>query len=587
MSYLIPRRELDFLLYDWLDIEGTLPATDGDEFSRDIVDGLLDLSERLATDHFLPHYRSADIEEPQLVDGQVHIHPEIRAALAKYRELGLFGASHAAELGGMGLPAVVCLASFVQFLAANLSTSAYIVLTMANARVISAFGSPEQVQKFAVPQIEGRWLGTMCLSEPQAGSGLGDILTRAVPDGEDELGRRYRITGNKMWISGADHDASENIVHLVLAKVPGSDGVLAPGTKGISLFIVPKILPDGTRNDVAVASLNHKMGYHGTTNAAFNLGENGGATGWIVGAEGDGLRQMFMMMNEARISIGLGATAASWRGYRHALEYARERTQGRVAGEGGERAAPIIRHADVRHMLMAQKAYSEGALALCLYCARLVDQAEDAANGEAGPLLDLLTPVAKTWPSEFGLAANDLAIQVHGGYGYTRDFPVEQIYRDNRLNPIHEGTTGIQGIDLVGRKILKDNGQGLALFMARARATAARAAQDEALASHGDALLLALDNVEAAAARLVGLGAVRALDNATSFLRGFGHVVVAWLMLDMALAAAPLAGDGEYGDGKRLSCRYFFETEMPRAQAWLDFSGSGSDVAMAMPESAF
>ena len=303
---LIDRSDLDFLLHDWLEA--------GED--REIADAFLDLSERLAEDHFLSHYKRSDVEEPRLDDGQVRICPAIRDALARYAELGFFAAGYPEEQGGLGLSHRLCAASFALFAAANVATAAYPKLTVANARLIAAFGSAAQFAMFARPQIEGRWFGTMCLSEPQAGSSLADIVTRAVPDGEDALGSRYRIAGNKMWISGGDQDASANIVHLVLAKLPGEDGALPEGSAGISLFIVPKILPDGARNDIAVAGLNHKMGYRGTANCLLNFGERSGAIGWIVGAPGQGLRQMFRMMNEARLAVGLGAAALGCRGYR-------------------------------------------------------------------------------------------------------------------------------------------------------------------------------------------------------------------------------------------------------------------------------
>lgn len=574
MSTLIPRAEIDFQLHCWLGAESA-------EHPRETIDALMDLSERLAADAFLPHYHDADVVEPKLEGGEVRVLPAARAALDQYRDLGLFSASFAPELGGMGLPTLVCHASFAQFLAANPATAGYVLLTNGNSRLIATFGNPAQVEHFALPQIEGRWFGTMCLSEPQAGSGLGDVATRAVREGEDQLGQRYRLKGNKMWISGGDQDASENIVHLVLAKVPDAEGQLPEGTKGISLFIVPKVLPDGSRNDLAVAALNHKMGYRGTSNCALNFGEAGGATGWLVGEEGHGLRQMFMMMNEARVVIGLGAAALAWRGYRHASEYAKERTQGRHAGQNGGKPVPIIEHADVRHMLLAQKAWCEGALALCLYGAKLIDRAE--GDKEAAALLDLLTPIIKTWPSEQGLMANDLAIQVHGGYGYTRDFPVEQIYRDNRLNPIHEGTTGIQAIDLVGRKVLRDGGNAIGLLWQRIEATAARACAAPDLAGHAATLRCYR---EKAGTTLAGLRSPSALDNATSVLRGLGHVVVAWLLLDMALVAHGLP-DSPFRSGKLHSLRYFFEVELPKADAWLDFAASGSDVASAAPAEIF
>ena len=307
----------------------------------------------------------------------------------------------------------------------------------------------------------------MCLSEPQAGSSLSDIRTTAYPQSDGT----YRLSGNKMWISAGEHELSENIVHLVLARIAGAPA----GVKGISLFLVPKFRVNedgslGARNDVALAGLNHKMGFRGTTNCVLNFGEQGGAYAELVGEANKGLACMFHMMNEARIGVGMGATVLGYTGYLHALAYARERPQGRLPG-GKNAAQPqvkIIEHADVKRMLLAQKAYVEGALALCLYCSFLVDQSqtaqEETIRREAGLLLDILTPIAKAWPSQYCLEANSLAIQVHGGYGYTREYPVEQFYRDNRLNPIHEGTNGIQALDLLGRKAGLEGGAGMKLL---------------------------------------------------------------------------------------------------------------------------
>jgi alkylation response protein AidB-like acyl-CoA dehydrogenase len=560
---LIPRQELDFLLFDWLHTQTRI--------DRGTVDAILDLTEQVATDLFLPHYRQADASEPTLDrDGGVHILPAIREALHEYASLGLFGLSFPETLGGMGLPQTVAAACYSLFASANIATAAYPMLTTSNARLIAKFGSPAQVDHFARPQIEGRWFGTMCLSEPQAGSSLGDVRTRAIRDGEDALGARHRLIGNKMWISGGDQDASENIVHLVLAKVQQADGSLPEGTRGISLFIVPKRLPDGP-NDIIVAGLNHKMGYRGTANCLLSFGDRGGALGWRVGMEGQGLQQMFMMMNEARIYVGLGAAALGFRGYRHAAGYAAERVQGRPPGQRGGAPVPIISHVDVRRMLLQQKAYVEGALALCLYCARLSDDDDD----ESHALLGLLTPVAKTWPSEFGLAANDIAIQIHGAYGYTRDFDVEQLYRDNRLNPIHEGTTGIQAIDLVGRKILRADPLALSILQQRIDATchiagSARPAEVAALKDAWQRVLAVIERLRAAEP-------ARAFDDATLFLRAFGHTVLAWLWLDQIVAAA--SRDDLVAQGKRAACRFFFETELPQALAWLQIAGTGTNAA--------
>lgn len=580
MDSLISPRDMHFWLHDWLSIETLLERPAFADHSRGTIDAVLDLSNRLAAGMFLTHYKAADISEPWMDGAGVHILPEIKTALGQYADLGMFSAGFAPEHGGQGLPFLASSASFAIFAAANISTSAYPMLTVANARLIVAFGSAAQITTFAKPQIEGRWFGTMCLSEPQAGSSLADIITRAKPDGDDALGARYRLTGNKMWISGGDQDASENIVHLVLAKVPDASGALSEGTEALSLFIVPKILPDGTRNDVAVAGLNHKMGYRGTANCLLNLGEKGGATGWRIGAPGQGLAQMFLMMNEARISVGLGAAALGYRGHRLSVRYARERLQGRPMGKRHGAPVAIIEHADVKRMLLAQKGYAEGALALCLYCARLVDEHGDA---EASALLGLLTPVAKTFPSEYGLAANDLAIQIHGGYGYTRDFDVEQLYRDNRLNAIHEGTTGVQAMDLLGRKVLRGDGRGLAVLGARLAATCARASACPALAGHAEPLREAWAAIARTIVAVRTAEPAHMLDNATSFLSAFGHVVVSWLWLDMALTANAARPEGPleaaYFAGKLRACRYVFECELPKVHVWLARTASLSDVA--------
>ncbi len=585
---LIPRQDIDFLLHDWLRIETITSQQRFAGLDRETMDAIVDLSRQLALDAFLPHYKVADVQEPKLDSDGVHILPAIGEALRQYAELGLFAAGFPPELGGMGLPYLLSSASFACFAAANIATAAYPMLTAANARLIVAFGSAAQIETFAAPQIAGRWFGTMCLSEPQAGSSLADIRTRAVPDsgGDDEHGARFRLTGNKMWISGGDQDVSENIVHLVLAKVPLADGSLPEGTEGLSLFIVPKLLADGSRNDLAVAGLNHKMGYRGTANCLLNFGENGGATGWMVGEPGLGLRQMFQMMNEARIGVGIGAACLGYRGYRLSLAYAQERLQGRAAGQRGGAPVAIISHPDVRRMLLQQKAYVEGALALCLFCARLVD--DEVADPEAAALLALLTPVAKTWPSHYGLAANDIAIQIHGGYGYTRDFDVEQLYRDNRLNPIHEGTTGIQGMDLVGRKILRDPDNTYGLLVRRIEATIAATESNADLAPLAVDLGRAVEQITAAADRLRAIGGSAALDNATAFLFAFGHLVVGWQWLDQARAASDLPPeDANFAAGKLAACRWFFESELPLIPAWLIPVMAASTIAADANPSIF
>jgi alkylation response protein AidB-like acyl-CoA dehydrogenase len=591
--FLVNRHDLDFLLHDWLGIEELFARPRYANHSRDTVDAVLNLSEQLATAAFLPAFKKSDQQEPSLIKGAVHVLPEIKEAVRQYAEAGLFAAPFDEDVGGLQLPQVLHYASIGHFMAASIATAAYPMLTIANARLIVSFGNAAQISAFAKPQIEGRTLGTMCLSEPQAGSSLADIRTLARPDGEDALGFRYRLSGNKMWISGGDHDITDNIVHLVLAKTPGPDGAPLPGIKGISLFIVPKRLEDGSANDIAIAGLNHKMGYRGTSNCLLNLGEGlhhpqgqAGAIGWRVGGIGEGLAQMFQMMNEARTGVGLGAAMLGYRGYLQSLDYARSRIQGRAvpAGGGSPQPVAIIEHPDVKRMLLAQKAYAEGALALVLYAARLMDEqlsGDPESGARAGRLLDLLTPVVKTWPSEYGLAANDLAIQIHGGYGYTRDYDVEQLYRDNRLNPIHEGTTGVQGLDLLGRKVMRDHGAVMGELREAIDATIANARRQSALTAHAQQLERVWVRFAATVDALISADQNGVLDDATSFLWAFGHAVVAWLWLDMSCRCD---SDTPLHQGKRAASRYFFEHELPKVGPWLDIVDARSDLLRSTPE---
>lgn len=570
MNDFIDQDDLRFLVFRWLRAGELTARAEFSDHDEETMQSVLDLAAQLARDTFAQNYKTSDRIEPELVNGAVVLPDETAADLKTYREAGFCAASFSIEHGGMGLPQLVSTAAFGNFLAANIATAAYPMLSNGNARLLLKFGSDAQKTEWAIPQVEGRYFGTMCLSEPHAGSSLGDIRTRAELICEDGLGSKYKLRGNKMWISGGDHTLGENIVHLVLAKVPDGDGQLVNGVKGISLFVVPKFLPDGSANDVAVAGLNHKMGYRGTSNCLLNFGENCGAIGWRVGDVGQGLPIMFQMMNDARINVGMGAACLAYRGYSQSSIYARERLQGRaVSGSGADSPqVPIIEHVDVKRMLLAQKAFAEGALALSLYSARLSDDAStdpDAeARSEAKELLDLLTPVSKSWPSEFGLVANDLAIQVHGGYGYTRDYDVEQLYRDNRLNPIHEGTFGIQSADLVARKLGRNGATGYKLLLNRIMATYTEAARDPDLQKDVNQLRETVNSMQRAVEALSMVGkSPSVLNNAASFLSAFGHVIVGWLWLSQAVAAK---GGNPTELGKRAACRYFLRVELPKAR---------------------
>lgn len=578
----IPRRDLEFLLYEWLDVPSLTERERFADHSRESFDAVLELSEEIANEKFAPHYKTSDANEPRMgVDGRVEMIPEVGEALSAYAESGFFAGSFNEELGGIQLPTSVARASMAVFTAANTATSGYPFLTQANAAALVAHGSEEQIDTWVKPMLEGRFFGTMCLSEPEAGSSLADIQTRAEPQPDGT----YRVFGRKMWISGGDHEISENIVHLVLAKIPGGPA----GVKGISLFIVPKHTVDASgaideRNDVTLAGLNHKMGYRGTTNAALNFGDgqhspggSQGAIGYLVGEPHRGLFYMFHMMNEARIGVGLIATALGYTGYLQSLDYARARLQGRTiaAKDPASPQAAIIDHADVRRMLLAQKSYAEGSLALGLYCSDLVDRQDttedDVERDSLRQLLEVLTPIAKSWPSQWCLAANDLAIQVHGGYGYTRDYNVEQLYRDNRLNMIHEGTHGIQGLDLLGRKVIMDDGAAMNLFIDRVRETLARAeaSGDAELTGFADDIRVRLDRV-IEVTRIVwdGTAPEVALANASAYLEAFGHLVLAWIWLEQNLVAHGKQGD--FYDGKRAAAAYFRHYELPKIDAQLD-----------------
>ena len=606
------RPTVDFLLYDWLKAEQLSQRSRFSDHSRETFDAVLDTCERIAREKYAPFNRLVDTEEPRF-DGEKVILPQAtHEAHRAYVESGMVSAAQDYEEGGMQLPYTIEAAANGFFAVASVSIGSSL-LTKGNANLLMVHGTDSQKQVFARNEFGGRFTGTMCLSEPQAGSSLSDITTRAVPDGADfeadPLGPRYRLRGNKMWISAGENELAENIIHLVLAKIPGPDGKLIPGTRGISLFIVPKKLVGtdgrltGERNDVALAGLNHKLGWRGTTNTLLNFGEGkypvrggAGAIGYLVGKPHEGLRCMFHMMNEARIGIGMAATALGLAGYYASLDYARNRPQGRPVGPAGKDPAQpqvrIIEHADVKRMLLAQKAYGEGSLALMLYCARLVDEQHTGtpeAVDEARLLLEVLTPIAKSWPSEFCLEANSLAIQVHGGYGYTRDFPVEQYWRDNRLNMIHEGTHGIQAADLLGRKVVMEGGRGLQLVAGRINRTIESALQRPQLAEHANALAKALQQVGAATKAAWATGdPSAALANAVPYMQAFGHLVIAWIWLDVLLLTLPDGSKLPAAQAGRLqAARYFFHYELPRIGAWLRVVETRDTTCADMPEEAF
>lgn len=593
MAPFLNRRDLQFQLFEALDTEALTARPRFAEHSREVYEDILNVAYTVADRYFANHTREGDLNEPHVVGGRVQLPAAVGEAMRAFREAGFFSAHHDEELGGLQLPWVVMQAVQAHFQAANVGSSGYPFLTIGNANLQRIFASPEQQRRYMLPLLEGRWFGTMALSEPQAGSGLADITTTATPLADGT----YAISGTKMWISGGEHELSENIVHLVLARIAGGPA----GVKGISLFLVPRyrVQEDGSvgeSNHVVLAGLNHKMGYRGTTNTLLNFGEGGQTVGEIVGEPGRGLAQMFHMMNEARIGVGMGAVMLGTAGYLASLEYARDRRQGRHASNKDPHAAPvpIIEHADVRRLLLRQKAFVEGGLALGLYASRLVDDLQtgpEAERTDTGLLLDLLTPIVKSWPSRYSQEALSDAIQVMGGAGYTRDFPVEMYYRDNRLNPIHEGTEGIQGNDLLGRKLTQAGGRGLEILLARIQADLNASDDLSGLDDIRAALRTAVTQCTAALGALLPraaeLGPDLLLANANSALEMLGHTVVGWMWLRQATAAArALPGarpsDQPFYQGKLHAARFYATHELPKVRAHADLLASADRTTTDM-----
>ena len=579
MSMIVNRRDLDFVLYETLGLDKILESDRYADYDRESLDAIMDLCQTIAEDQFLPCAAKLDANEPKFVDGKVETISELKEAIAAYQEAGLCASAYDSDVGGMQLPWMMDQALNGMFVCANNPAHIYLFLTQGVANMLNACGSDELKRKYLPDLVEGNWFGTMCLSEPQAGSSLADIRTKADLNADGS----YSISGTKMWISGGEQDITENIIHMVLAKIPGSP----PGVKGISLFLVPKnrVNDDGSIgdfNNIALAGLNHKMGCRGATNCLLNFGESGDSIGYLVGEPNQGLANMFHMMNEARISVGMSAVMTGLGGYLYSLDYARNRPQGRplVNRNPEDPQIMISEHADIKRMLMTQKAFIEGAQTLIYYCAELIDtkKLSDDKNQHQriDLLLDLLTPICKSWPSEYCLEANKLAIQVLGGYGYTREYPVERLYRDNRLNHIHEGTWGIQGLDILGRKVRMHGGAAVSILRQEIQGTIDSAGSHSELVSFceqlGSSLLLVEETIDA-----VGKAddPSLALANATIFLDAMGHFVIAWMWLKQAVAALEgkqkgNTADDAFYEGKVSAMKFFFNYELPKIKPNLE-----------------
>lgn len=595
---LLSRDELEFQLFELHQAQKLQTYARYSEHDLSVCESILDIAYQLAEEEFLPHADKLDSNEPHFDGTQVHIIPEVAKALSKYREAGFFGASFDESEGGLQLPWIINQAVVSVFASANIGTLGYAVLTVAAANLLKTFGTESQIDTYLPPMVEGKWFGTMCLSEPHAGSSLSDITTKALPNDDGS----YSIKGTKMWISGGEHDLAENIIHMVLARMPDSP----PGVAGISLFLVPKRCLNeqgevGGLNGVHLAGVNHKMGWRGTVNTLLNFGDNNECRGFLIGEVNKGLSYMFHMLNEARIAVGLEATALAAAGYTVSRDYAMERVQGRHPDEKNASAAPvaIIEHADVRRLLLQQRAYIEGSLALLLFCAKLIDlervEENQADRKNLSLLLDLLTPIAKGWPSEYCPIANKNAIQILGGAGYTRDFPVERLYRDNRLNAIHDGTTAMQAIDLLGRKVRMAGGAAFDLLVLKMSETISDCRDIDSLHEFANALQLASDELVQTTKlmqyRCAGDERLY-LANATIYLEAVGFIVIGWMWLQQGLLATQLLlkngrNKAEFYEGKLATLRYYFRCELPSVAHRLALLKMTDDTCVGTDTSIF
>ena len=571
----VSERNIKFLLYEVFDVESLTEYEYYKEHNRKMFDMVLKAAVKLGKDLLFPIFEEMDRRQPELLDGEVKVHPSAKTIMKEFGEGGWISSRVPFERDGEQLPSLVADVCEFIFAAANYSANAYPSLTFGASHLIESFGSKQLYDTYVPRMRAGEWQGTMALTEPEAGSSLSDITTMAEPTDKGY----YRIKGQKIFISAGDHDGVDNVIHLMLAKIVGAQA----GVKGISLFVLPKKRIDDNGNlapnDVVTAGVFHKLGYRGCPIVQLSMGDKSDCRGWLVGEPHNGLKYMFQMMNEARIGVGMGATAMASAAYYASLEYAKSRIQGRKMGQKDPNLppVPIIEHADVKRMLLFQRAVVEGALALIMQCSKYVDFQKIV--GQEGKekyhlLLEILTPIAKSYPSDMGIHAISQGLQCLGGSGYCDDYPLEQYYRDCRIHPIHEGTTGIQGMDLLGRKVIMQNGRAFQLFISEMQETITAAAEYKALDKYTAALNQALTKLQEVTHHLTAIarqqGPEAFLADATLYLEFFSHVTVGWqwllqgIAVQKALDGGPTKKDVDFYQGKMFTLRYFFAYELPK-----------------------
>jgi alkylation response protein AidB-like acyl-CoA dehydrogenase len=595
----ISLRNIQFLLYELFDVISLTKYPYFEDHSKETFDMAIETGMRMGKDMLYPAFGEMDKQPPEFRDGKVFVHPLAAQVMQACGEGGWIGAQASYDHGGQQMPNMVMTAFRGIFSSANYSASVYPFLTTGSAHLILSFGSPELVEAYVPKMFAGEWQGTMSLTEPQAGSSLTDIATIAYPTSEGY----YKLKGQKIFTSCSDYESTENIVNLLLARIEGAP----PGVKGISLFVAPKKRPDGkgglVDNDLTTIGIYHKLGYRGAPITQLSLGDNDDCRGWLVGQPNKGLSHMFQMMNEARIDVGMGAASIASAAYYASLEYTKQRPQGRpiMAKDPMTPQVPIIEHADVKRMLLFQRAIVEGSFSIIFQCSRyydLTNVTEGAEKERYSLLLDLLTPVAKTYPSEMGILSVSQGLQCLGGYGYCDEFPLEQYYRDVRIHPIHEGTTGIQGMDLLGRKVIMQNGKAFLLFLEELEKTIAAGKANPECADCADKLAEAVETLKEITASLTGIALQGQtelfLADATLYLEMFSVIAIAWQWLlqavkaSEALPAASSGADEDFYRGKIHTCRYFFAYELPKIKSSAArLTGSSDGITVKMKQEWF
>jgi butyryl-CoA dehydrogenase len=571
----VSEKNIKFLLYEVFDVEALTNYEYYKEHNRKMFDMVLKAAVKLGKDLLFPIFEEMDRNQPELLNGEVKVHPSVKTIMKEFGEGGWISSRVPFDRDGEQLPSLVADVCEFIFAAANYSANVYPGLSFGASHLIESFGSKELYDTYVPRMRAGEWQGTMALTEPEAGSSLSDITTMAEPTDKGY----YSIKGQKIFISAGDHDGVDNVIHLMLAKIEGAQA----GVKGISLFVVPKKRIDDNGNlapnDVVTAGVFHKLGYRGCPIVQLSMGDKNDCRGWLVGEAHNGLKYMFQMMNEARIGVGMGATAMATAAYYASLEYTKSRIQGRKMGQKDPKLppVPIIEHADVKRMLLFQRAVIEGALALIMQCSKYVDFQKilgEADKEKYHLLLEILTPIAKSYPSEMGVHAISQGLQCLGGSGYCDDYPLEQYYRDCRIHPIHEGTTGIQGMDLLGRKVIMKNGQAFLLFINEVQETITAAGEYKELDKYAAELNQALTKLQEVTHHLISIaqqqGPEAFLADATLYLEFFSHVTIGWqwllqgIAVQKALDGGATKKDLNFYQGKMFSLRYFFAYELPK-----------------------